>query len=119
SGDRRMNPWPAVCVLGPTGAKPQTNRMVSPNEGNEVRREGYRTSEHPIVPLNPGNSTRGDPEKGRGCQVREPLEGNMTGAQEPEDVSTRRQRIAERAKQSPDVGFTSLAHLMDLDWRYE
>jgi RNA-directed DNA polymerase len=48
----------------------------------------------------------------------EPLEGNMTGAQEPEDVSTLQQRIAERAKQSPELGFTSLAHLMDIYWMY-
>jgi RNA-directed DNA polymerase len=43
----------------------------------------------------------------------------MAGAQKPENVSTRRQRIAERAKQSPEAGFTSLAHLMDLPWMYE
>jgi RNA-directed DNA polymerase len=49
----------------------------------------------------------------------QPLEGNMTGAQKPEDVSTLRQRIAERAKQSPAMGFTSLAHLMNIDWMYE
>lgn len=40
----------------------------------------------------------------------------MAGAQEPENVSTLQQRIAERAKQSPEMGFTSLAHLMDKYW---
>jgi len=40
----------------------------------------------------------------------------MAGAQEPETVSTLQQRIAERAKQSPQTGFTSLAHLMDIVW---
>jgi RNA-directed DNA polymerase len=40
----------------------------------------------------------------------------MTGAQEPENVSTRPQRIAERATRSPELGFTSLAHLMDIAW---
>ncbi len=48
----------------------------------------------------------------------ESLEGNMPGAQEPENVSTRQQRIAERAKRSPELGFTSLAHLIDLEWLY-
>lgn len=48
----------------------------------------------------------------------ESLEGNMAGAQKPGNVSTLQQRIAERAKQSPQVGFTSLAHLMDIDWMY-
>ena len=43
----------------------------------------------------------------------------MTGAQEPESVSTLQQRIAERAKRSPELGFTSLAHLMDLSWMYK
>jgi RNA-directed DNA polymerase len=38
----------------------------------------------------------------------------MPGAQEPDTMSTRQQRIAELAKQSPQLGFTSLAHLIDL-----
>ena len=40
----------------------------------------------------------------------------MADAQKSETVSTVQQRIAERAKQSPEVGFTSLAHLIDLEW---
>jgi RNA-directed DNA polymerase len=43
----------------------------------------------------------------------------MPGAQKPENVSTLRQRIAQRAKQSPEAGFTSLAHLMDMPWMCE
>ena len=43
----------------------------------------------------------------------------MAGAQEPENMSTLRQRIAERAKRSPEAGFTSLSHLMDIYWMYE
>jgi len=31
-------------------------------------------------------------------------------------VSTKQQRIAELAKQSPQMGFTSLAYFMDIDW---
>lgn len=34
-------------------------------------------------------------------------------------VSTKQQRLAELAKQSPQRGFTSLAYLMDIDWLYE
>jgi group II intron reverse transcriptase/maturase len=49
----------------------------------------------------------------------EPLEGNMTGASEPEDMSTRQQRLAELAKQSPEMGFTSLAHHLDLEWLWQ
>ncbi|WP_406699142.1 hypothetical protein V5E97_09710 [Singulisphaera sp. Ch08] len=40
----------------------------------------------------------------------------MAGASEPVDVSTKRQRIAQLARQSPVMGFTSLAHLIDFDW---
>jgi RNA-directed DNA polymerase len=35
------------------------------------------------------------------------------------NVSTKQQRIAELAKRSPQMGFTSLAYLMDLDWLRE
>jgi RNA-directed DNA polymerase len=47
------------------------------------------------------------------------LEGNMAGASKPDFVSTKQQRIAELAKQSPEMGFTSLAHHIDLRWLYE
>src|SRR5947209_4491374 len=43
----------------------------------------------------------------------------MTGAQEPDPVSTKQQRIAELAKQSPQLGFTSLNHHLDLIWLVE
>jgi RNA-directed DNA polymerase len=43
----------------------------------------------------------------------------MAGASKPVDVSTKRQRIAELARQSPEMGFTSLAYLIDLDWLVE
>ena len=35
------------------------------------------------------------------------------------DVSTKRRRIARLAKQSPELGFTSLNHLIDIDWLKE
>jgi RNA-directed DNA polymerase len=34
-------------------------------------------------------------------------------------VSTKQQRVATLAKQSPQMGFTSLAYLMDMDWLHE
>ncbi|KKM91328.1 hypothetical protein LCGC14_1229690 [marine sediment metagenome] len=36
-----------------------------------------------------------------------------------EDVSTKRRRIARLAEQSPEMGFTSLNHLIDIDWLKE
>jgi len=43
----------------------------------------------------------------------------MAGASEPVDVSTKQQRIAELARQSPEMGFTSLAYFIDIDWLHE
>src|SRR3954452_17190373 len=43
-------------------------------------RRDDRASEHSIVPSKPGNSFRKNPVEGRGCRVRELLEGNMAGA---------------------------------------
>jgi RNA-directed DNA polymerase len=47
------------------------------------------------------------------------LEGNMAGASKPDPVSTKQQRIAELAKQSPEMGFTSLAYHIDVRWLHE
>jgi len=43
----------------------------------------------------------------------------MAGAQEPDPVSTKQQRIAELAQQDPQRGFTSLNHHLDLRWLFE
>ena len=43
----------------------------------------------------------------------------MAGASNPDTVSTRQQRIAELAKQAPQMGFTSLNHYLDIAWLRE
>jgi RNA-directed DNA polymerase len=43
----------------------------------------------------------------------------MAGAQKPVYVSALQERIAEIAGERPELGFTSLAHLIDIDWLYE
>ena len=73
-------------------------------------------AERSIVPWNPGNSTRADPGEGREREVTDLWEGNMPEARTSETMSTRPQQIAERAKRSPEVGFTSRAHRIDLEW---
>jgi RNA-directed DNA polymerase len=78
-----------------------------------------RGSEHPLVPPKPGNRPRRDPVEGRGCRATESLEGNRAGASKPDPVFTKQQRIAELAKQSPQMGFTSLNHHLDLTWLAE
>ena len=46
----------------------------------------------------------------------EPLEGNMPGTPRPDPVSTKRQRIAELARNCPDMAFTTLSHHIDIAW---
>ena len=43
----------------------------------------------------------------------------MAGAQEPDPVSPKQQRIAALAQRSPQMGFTSLNHHLDLAWLVE
>jgi group II intron reverse transcriptase/maturase len=43
----------------------------------------------------------------------------MQGTPSPDTISTRRQRIATLAKQSPGTAFTSLAHHIDIEWLHE
>ncbi|WP_428559796.1 MAG: reverse transcriptase domain-containing protein [Solidesulfovibrio sp. DCME] len=42
------------------------------------------------------------------------LEGKMQGTSSPENISTRLQKVAELAKQAPDIVFTTLAHHVDV-----
>jgi group II intron reverse transcriptase/maturase len=49
----------------------------------------------------------------------ESLLGNTGGALKPKSVYTKQQRIAELAKRMTDVGFTSLAYYIDLEWLQE
>jgi RNA-directed DNA polymerase len=43
----------------------------------------------------------------------------MAGAQKPVYVSARQERIAEIARERPELGFTSLAHLISIFWLHE
>ena len=48
-----------------------------------------------------------------------PLEGTMPGTPSPDPISTKRQRIATLARDSPQAAFTTLAHHIDIDWLKE
>ena len=48
-----------------------------------------------------------------------PLKGDTPDAPTSERVSTKQQRIAELARQSPQTSFTTLAHHIDRDWLLE
>jgi RNA-directed DNA polymerase len=54
-----------------------------------------------------------------GRQVTEPFKGNTMEASNSKLVSTRQERIAALARQSPQMGFTSLNHHIDLAWLHE
>jgi RNA-directed DNA polymerase len=56
--------------------------------------------------------------EGRRCQIMEPLKGNTSNAPTFANVSTKQQRIATLARQSPQMSFTTLAHNIDLEWLY-
>jgi group II intron reverse transcriptase/maturase len=43
----------------------------------------------------------------------------MPGTPSPDPISTRRRRIAELARRSPQAAFTTLAHHIDIDWLTE
>src|SRR6185437_5985064 len=48
-----------------------------------------------------------------------PSEGKMPGTPSPDPISTRRRRIPELARRSPQMAFTTLAHHIDIDWLKE
>src|SRR5262249_51983048 len=89
--------------------------MVSPSEGNEVRRDGWQGVGASRSTAEPGEPPEG-PWGGKGTPSYEPLEGNMPGTPRPDPVSTKRQRIAELARNCPDLSFTNLAHHIDIEW---
>jgi RNA-directed DNA polymerase len=89
--------------------------MVSPSEGNEVRREGRQGVGASRSTAEPGEPPEG-PWGGKGTPSHEPLEGNMPGTPRPDPVYTKRQRIAELAGDGPDMAFTTLAHHIDIEW---
>ena len=100
------------------GSKPRAKRWYRfVKNSKRVETDGGE-SERPVVSLKRGNHPR-DPVERRGRHVMTPLEGNTAGASKPVDVSTKQQRIAELAQQSPEMGFTSLAYLVDLRWMLE
>lgn len=51
--------------------------------------------------------------------VEELLEGKMQGRPGPDNVSTKLQKVAELARQAPQMAMTTLAHHIDLEWLYE
>src|SRR5262249_29859610 len=101
------NSWPPDPCWSPVGANYPAQRGYR-RASTEARRDGRQESEALIVPAKPANPRRGEPVEGRRALDIEPLEGNMAGTPSPTTVSTQQQRIAELARQAPQVGVTSL-----------
>ena len=88
---------------GAAGDEPGTQRWYRQAKETKCGEMGGRESERLIVPSSRGNRPEG-PRGGKGTPSHEPLEGNMTGTPRPETVSTKRQRIAELARDCPGHG---------------
>ena len=87
---------------------------VPPCEGNEARRDGQRGVGASHSTADAGEPTRGNPAEGRGRRAMRPPEGKMPGTPSPDPISTRRRRIAELARQSPQAALTLvLQHRLD------
>src|SRR6516162_4162056 len=99
----RFRGWPDPNTPGP---KPASGLCGATNTGarggNRLAKatkwdgKDGRESERPIVPQKPGNSYREDPGEGRGRLVAGPWPGNSAGALNPDQLSTRRPRVAQR-----------------------
>ncbi len=101
------------------GSETNSAGTVPAGEFNEPPGMDGRKSERPIVPMRPGNRTHRDPEEGRGRRGMEPVEGKMARTSDLGSVSTRLHRIAELARQAPEMVIVTLAHHIDLAWMYE
>jgi RNA-directed DNA polymerase len=108
----------AAGVLPGSGANRSTT-TVSPNEGNEVKREGRQGFREAHSTADAGTPTPRDPAEGRGGQVMEPREGKPTGAPTPDSVSTKLARIAKLAKEDSTRALTSLSHHIDKEFLEE
>ena len=108
---------PRLRVRG-RGGRTTDATMVSPSEGNEARRNGRQGVAASHSTGEPGEPSRRDPGEGRRTPSYEPLEGNMIGTPRPATVLTKQQRIAELARNGPDMAFTTLAHHIDIDWMH-
>lgn len=62
-----------------------------------------------------GESDPRDPAEGRVHRDQGPSRGKTPGTPSPESVSTRLRRIAELARQAPQMAFTTLAHHIDVE----
>jgi RNA-directed DNA polymerase len=81
--------------------------------------DGYRGVGVPHTSEEVGEPTRGTPRSEGRHRVTEPLKGKMMEPQTSKNISTKLERIAKLAKESPNTAFRTLAHYIDIEWLYE
>ena len=97
---------PRLRVRG-RGDEQRTQRWYRQAKETKRGEMGGRESQRLIVPSSQGNHPEGT--LGReGDASYEPLEGNMIGTPRPATVLTKQQRIAELARNGPEMAFTTL-----------
>ena len=107
---------PRLRVRG-RGDEQRTQRWYRQAKETKRGEMGGRESQRLIVPSSQGNHPEGT--LGReGDASYEPLEGNMIGTPRPATVFTKQQRIAELARNGPEMAFTTLAHHIDINWMH-
>ena len=99
------------------GDEPRSHQWYRQAKETKRGEMGGRESQRLIVPSSQGNHPEGT--LGReGDASYEPLEGNMIGTPRPATVLTKQQRIAELARNGPEMAFTTLAHHIDINWMH-
>ena len=115
-----------VVPMRPDGGSPGTQTLkpkkshgiAARRQRSEARRATGSLSAL-IVPRKRGHASRRDPVEGSEASKQRTVEGNYSMASNMSTVSTKQQRIAALAKQSPQMAFTTLAHHMDVEWLRE
>lgn len=93
--------------------------MEPPSKGDEQGGKDSRESERSILPEKLGNPPQGTQWREGERRSHETEEGQTMGIPSPKTVSTKRERVAELAKQMPRTVLTSLSHHIDLEWMRE
>ena len=114
-----MRAWGFPRNLGDPSSPSRKCEAVPAREETKRVGTGRRKSEHPDRTGEAGKPTREEPVEGGGCQDTELREGQMAETPSSEAVSTKLQRVAELARQAPEMVFTTLAHHIDVGFLYE
>lgn len=85
------------------------------NEGNEVTRDGDQGIGATHSTGEGGEPAPRDPLKGRGGRIVDPLGGKVAGRSSPTSTSTKLRRVARLSRERPEMVWTTLNHLIDIE----